>query len=126
MKTQIPTIIWNPKGDFRYNERIDMKTDNPMYCFPLLDSRRTAGETKIVGCVQFENMQLRLLRSTQNIQTSTSHVIDEHLKALMKEFSSYIAEVLKIIRNQKLLKRFKSYILGEGTGDTPPERMTLK
>ena len=29
----------------------------------------------------------------------------------MKELSSYIAEVLKIIRNQKLLKKFKNYIL---------------
>ena len=33
------------------------------------------------------------------------------MKALMKEFSSYIAEVLKIIRNSKLLKKFKSFIL---------------
>ncbi|CDW82923.1 UNKNOWN [Stylonychia lemnae] len=116
MQTQQPTIIWNPKNDDRYNELIDMKTENPMYCFPMLDSNKVTSERRVVGCVQFENLQLRLLKGTQTIQqqqnsTNSSLLIDEHMKALMKEFSSYIAEVLKIIRNQKLLKKFKSFIL---------------
>lgn len=38
----------------------------------------------------------------------------------MKEFSSYIAEVLKIIRNSKLLKKFKNFIEKEAQDDIDP------
>eukprot|EP00347_Sterkiella_histriomuscorum_P020280 403338408 len=128
MNTLMPTIIWNPKNDDRYNELIDMKTENPMYCFPLLETSKITQEKKIVGCVQFENLQLRLLKGTQTIQiqqnlkklnqdSQSSILIDEHMKALMKEFSSYIAEVLKIIRNQKLLKKFKNFILKQSESE---------
>lgn len=51
MKSQQPTIIWNPKNDDRYNELIDMKTENPMYCIPLLDTNKITQERKVVGCV---------------------------------------------------------------------------
>ena len=37
MKQMVPIIVWNPKNDERYNEKIDMKSDNPMYCFPIYE-----------------------------------------------------------------------------------------
>lgn len=37
MERKMATIVWNPKSDDRYNERIDLKSDNPMYCFPIID-----------------------------------------------------------------------------------------
>ena len=37
MQSSKAIIVWNPALDSRYNERIDMKTTNPFYCFPIID-----------------------------------------------------------------------------------------
>ena len=37
MQSRVATIIWNPSNDEKYNEKIDMKTLSPLYCFPIID-----------------------------------------------------------------------------------------
>ena len=50
MQSKLASIIINPSLDERYNEIIDMKTQSPMYCFPIIDIGKQ-GERKVVGCV---------------------------------------------------------------------------
>lgn len=65
MQTKIATMIINPDLDERYNEIIDLKTSSPFYCFPILDP---SNDNQVVGCIQFENKDLKLLRSIQMLQ----------------------------------------------------------
>jgi len=63
-----------------------------------------------VGGIQFEKSSIKALAS-QSIHNQRH--IDDKLMTLVAELSNYIGEAMNIIRNHKLLTKFKDFIFKE-------------
>jgi len=48
MDGRIPKLFLQPQADESYNERVDLRTSHPIYCFPIID-RQNSG--RAVGAI---------------------------------------------------------------------------